>query len=144
MLTRIWCINPVWISNQRPFCLGRRIVRAIDPFEIDLCQLMNIKAEHELGHYLEEKGKARPPGMPVSMQTRGFVVVDEAHRLNEKSGMYGANGENQIKEIVNSAKCTIFFVDEGQRVTLKDIGSKDQIVKFAKEKGVSVEKYTLS
>ena len=77
--------------------------------------------------------------MPASMQTCGFLVVDEAHRLNEKSGMYGANGENQIKEIVNSAKCTIFFLDEGQRVTLKDIGSKDQIVKFAKAKGAAVE-----
>jgi DUF2075 family protein len=71
-------------------------------------------------------------------------VVDEAHRLNEKSGRYGVDGENQIKEIINSAKCTIFFLDEDQRVTLKDIGSKDQIVKFANAKGADVEEYTLS
>ncbi len=73
-----------------------------------------------------------------------FLVVDEAHRLNKKSGMYGVDGENQIMEIINSAKCTIFFLDEDQRVTLKDIGSKEQIVNFANAKGAVVEEYTLS
>ena len=28
------------------------------------------------------------------------LVVDEAHRLNEKSGLYSNQGENQIKEII--------------------------------------------
>ena len=50
-----------------------------------------------------------------------FLIVDEAHRLNEKSGLYGNLGENQIKELINSAKCAIFFIDEDQRVTLNDI-----------------------
>ena len=58
--------------------------------------------------------------------------------------MYGVDGENQIMEIINSAKCTIFFLDEDQRVTLKDIGSKEQIVNFANAKGAVVEEYTLS
>ena len=35
------------------------------------------------------------------------LIVDEAHRLNEKSGLYGVDGENQIKEIINSSKFTI-------------------------------------
>lgn len=80
----------------------------------------------------------------VDDDTFGFLVVDEAHRLNEKSGMYGVDGENQIKEIINSAKCSIFFLDEDQRVTLKDIGSKEQIVKFATAKGAVVEEHTLA
>jgi DUF2075 family protein len=80
----------------------------------------------------------------VDDDTFGFLVVDEAHRLNEKSGMYGVNGENQIKEIINSTKCSVFFLDEDQRVTLKDIGSKEQIVKFATAKGAVVEEYTLA
>lgn len=50
------------------------------------------------------------------------LIVDEAHRLNEKSGLYGNLGENQIKELISSSQCTIFFVDDDQRVTLRDIG----------------------
>ena len=72
------------------------------------------------------------------------LIVDEAHRLNEKSGFYGTDGENQIKEIINSAKCTIFFIDEDQRVTLKDIGSKSAIKEFAVNKGALIEEYSLS
>ncbi|MET0637774.1 MAG: DUF2075 domain-containing protein [Chitinophagaceae bacterium] len=59
------------------------------------------------------------------------LIVDEAHRLNEKSGLYSNLGENQIKELVNAARCTVFFVDEDQKVTLKDIGSVDEIKKWA-------------
>ena len=72
------------------------------------------------------------------------LIVDEAHRLNEKSGLYGNLGENQIKELIDSAKCSIFFIDEDQRVTLSDIGSKQAIRAFAKAKGAVVEEYALS
>lgn len=44
--------------------------------------------------------------------TYDALIVDEAHRLNEKSGLYGNLGENQIKELIESAKCSIFFIDE--------------------------------
>ncbi|MFG6113691.1 DNA/RNA helicase domain-containing protein [Halobacillus sp. MO56] len=61
------------------------------------------------------------------------IVVDEAHRLNEKSGFYGNQGENQVKELIQASKFTLFFIDENQRVTLKDIGSMDLIKKYAEE-----------
>ncbi len=61
------------------------------------------------------------------------LIVDEAHRLNAKSGMFQNLGENQIKEIINASRFSIFFIDENQKVTLKDIGSIDQIKKYAKE-----------
>lgn len=76
--------------------------------------------------------------------TYDALIVDEAHRLNEKSGLYGNLGENQIKELIGSAKCSIFFIDEDQRVTLGDIGSKQAIRAFAKAKGATVEEYSLS
>ena len=53
----------------------------------------------------------------------GTLLADEAHRLNEKSGMFQNMGENQIKEIIHAAACSVFFIDESQRVTLSDIGS---------------------
>jgi DUF2075 family protein len=59
------------------------------------------------------------------------LIVDEAHRLNAKTGMF-KKGENQIKEIINSAKCAIFFIDESQKVTWDDIGTIDEIGKWAK------------
>jgi len=61
-----------------------------------------------------------------------ILIVDEAHRLNEKSGLYHHLGENQIKEIIQSSRSSVFFIDEDQRVTLKDIGSKEEIIKWAK------------
>lgn len=61
------------------------------------------------------------------------LIVDEAHRLNERSGIYKNIGENQIKEIIFSSKCSIFFLDENQRVTWQDIGSKEEIEKWAKK-----------
>lgn len=60
------------------------------------------------------------------------LIVDEAHRLNYKSGMFSNLGYNQIKEIVSSSLFSVFFIDEDQRVTLKDIGSKDEIEKWAR------------
>jgi DUF2075 family protein len=60
------------------------------------------------------------------------LIVDEAHRLNAKSGMFSHLGENQVKEIINSSKFSVFFIDEEQKVTTKDIGSKEEILKWAK------------
>ncbi len=61
------------------------------------------------------------------------LIVDEAHRLNEKSGLYANLGENQIKEIISSSRANVFFIDEDQRVTFQDIGSIDAITHFAKQ-----------
>lgn len=66
------------------------------------------------------------------------LIVDEAHRLNEKSGFYGNQGENQVKELIHASAFTLFFIDENQKVTLKDIGSMDLIKKYAKELGADL------
>jgi DUF2075 family protein len=71
------------------------------------------------------------------------LLVDEAHRLNEKSGMFKNLGENQVKEIINSSKVSVFFLDEDQKVAMDDIGSKEEIHKWAKELGADVYEYKL-
>ena len=58
------------------------------------------------------------------------LLVDEAHRLNEKSGMFHNMGENQIKEVIHAAGCSVFFIDESQRVTMDDIGSVDETANY--------------
>ncbi len=71
------------------------------------------------------------------------LIVDEAHRLNEKSGMFQNLGENQIKEIILASKLSVFFVDEDQRVTFKDIGEKKVIRDWAQRLGVQVHEMEL-
>ncbi len=59
------------------------------------------------------------------------LIVDEAHRLNLFSGLYKNLGENQVKEIMNAARLSVFFVDEDQRVTLEDIGTNAEVRRIA-------------
>ena len=71
------------------------------------------------------------------------MIVDEAHRLNEKSGMFNHLGENQIKEIISASKFSVFFIDEDQKVTLKDIGDKEEIRRWAKQLKANVTELKL-
>lgn len=68
----------------------------------------------------------------------GVVLADEAHRLNEKSGLYGNQGINQIHEIIHAARLSVFFIDECQRVTVKDIGSVGEIKRWTAVNGAEV------
>ena len=72
------------------------------------------------------------------------LLVDEAHRLNERSGMFHNLGENQIKEIIHAANCSVFFIDESQRVTIHDIGTEEEIMKWADLEGSEVSKLELT
>ena len=47
-------------------------------------------------------------------------------------------GENQVKEIIHAAYCSVFFIDESQRVTTSDIGSVEEIEYWAKQEGSEI------
>ena len=65
------------------------------------------------------------------------LIVDETHRLVKK--MYGDwKGENQVKECINASLFTVFLLDEDQQITKKDIGSVEEIKKWATELGSEV------
>jgi DUF2075 family protein len=66
------------------------------------------------------------------------LVVDEAHRLRGKSGFLANKGEHQVSEIIRAARCSIFFIDEDQRVTWQDIGRQEDIVERARKAGATV------
>lgn len=72
------------------------------------------------------------------------LIIDEAHRLNKFSGLFGNLGENQIKEIIDATKFAVFFIDEDQRVTLKDIGRQEEIEKWVFMAGAEVTEMSLS
>lgn len=79
----------------------------------------------------------------TSPNTMDVLIVDEAHRLNEKSGFYQNQGENQIKEIIRAAKCSVFFLDQDQRVTFKDIGERKEVRRWAAEAGADLAEMKL-
>ncbi len=66
------------------------------------------------------------------------LIIDEAHRITKQGGFMGNLGENQIMELIKATKFSIFFIDEDQRVTLKDIGRESEISDWAKKLGANV------
>lgn len=66
----------------------------------------------------------------VKPNTFDAIFCDEAHRLNQKSGLFKNRGENQIKEIINASKFSVFFIDEHQRIHINDAGSISEIEKY--------------
>jgi len=88
----------------------------------------------------------RGSGAFIETQNNEFdaLIVDEAHRLNKHSGLFGNLGENQIKEIIAASKFSVFFIDEDQRVTLKDIGRKQEIEIWASSAGASITELELN
>lgn len=72
------------------------------------------------------------------------LIVDEAHRLNEKSGLYGNLGDNQIRELIRSSRCTVFFIDDDQRVTVRDIGHTAELHARARDFDAAVTELELS
>ena len=68
---------------------------------------------------------------PISLEhsTRENVfpclLVDEGHRLTTHYG------HNQVDDIIRSSQINVFFIDENQRVTAKDIGTIDLIKQCA-------------
>lgn len=66
------------------------------------------------------------------------LLVDEAHRL-VKQMFRDYGGENEIKECIASSLLSVFFLDETQRISVKDIGSAGEIRAWAKRLGVAEE-----
>ena len=71
------------------------------------------------------------------------LIVDEAHRLKLRS-QYAKGGVNQIREIIQAARTSVFFIDEAQKVTWKDIGEISAIKEFAVAAGAEIEELELT
>lgn len=98
------------------------------PKNVFAAKLKGTKSKNEIDILFKGSGSF----IDCSSNDYDVLIVDEAHRLNAKSGIFANKGENQIKEIINASKFSIFFIDEYQRVHVNDIGSKEEIKKWAK------------
>lgn len=74
-----------------------------------------------------------------SRDSMDVLIVDEAHRLKMKSGLYRNLGEDQTKEIIEAARMSVFFIDEAQKVTWSDVGEINRIKAHAAKAGAEVE-----
>src|SRR5690606_19591512 len=90
--------------------LTRYVSRNAAPREVYKERLAGHLRKVEIANFFGGSGSYvdTPPG------TFGTLIVDEAHRLNLKSGFMQNRGENQIAELIRSADCTIFFTDDDQ------------------------------
>jgi len=70
------------------------------------------------------------------------LIVDEAHRLKARH-QYSKGGVNQIKEIIAATRTAVFFIDEAQQVTWKDIGDIGAIKAFAEAENAEIQEFTL-
>jgi DUF2075 family protein/broad-specificity NMP kinase len=67
------------------------------------------------------------------------LICDEAHRLKEHGHMKKKiEGENQATQIIRSSKISVFFVDNLQIISKKDIGSVELIQEEAKKLGAEI------
>jgi DUF2075 family protein len=71
------------------------------------------------------------------------LIIDEAHRLKLRS-QYSKGGVNQIKEVMQAGRTSVFFIDEAQKVTWQDIGEIAAIKGFAAELGAEVQEIQLT
>lgn len=68
-------------------------------------------------------------------------IYDEAHRMQKKpSGRMPYPGEDMLLDAIRAARVSVFFVDDDQRITVKDIYDTDIIVAYAKREGAVVHR----
>jgi DUF2075 family protein len=77
-----------------------------------------------------------------------ILIVDEAHRIGEKSGHRFTKKEHrtdmpQMEQLIRCAKTSIFFIDDRQAIRGAEIGSTKLIRETAKRLGKEVEEVEL-
>ena len=102
--------------------------------------LLKRDAKH---HFVDNLFKGSGSFVETEANYFDVLLVDEAHRLKEKSGFYGNQGFHQIQEIIHSSLVNIFFIDEDQTIHIKDVGDVQTIEEFAKELGSELHYYEL-
>ncbi|MFJ7512570.1 DUF2075 domain-containing protein [Peribacillus simplex] len=70
------------------------------------------------------------------------LIIDEAHRLKQK-GAFQYKGENQVEDMIKTAKTSIFFIDDTQRIRPEDIGTVAEIKRVAEQYGSEVHEVEL-
>jgi uncharacterized protein len=70
------------------------------------------------------------------------LIVDEAQRLSEKFAL-NANMLYSPEKVIETALCSVFFVDERQMTSFKDIGSIKRILSAANKEKAAIQRFDL-
>lgn len=78
-----------------------------------------------------------------------ILIIDEAHRIGEKSGNYLTKREYrtempQVEQLIRCTKTSIFFIDDKQVIRGAEIGNTELIKKVAKKLGKEIEEVELT
>jgi uncharacterized protein len=131
-------INLLVELNRRGL-MAQYVTKTSAPREVYFDKLKGEKKMPELRNLFVSSGAfMKAPKNAVST-----LIVDEAHRLTEKTGFLKM-GDNQVKEIINTALLSVFFIDEDQRVHINDYADAQIIEDLAKRAGAKVTKMDLS
>ena len=116
------------------------ITKNANPRMVYSTMLKGDYTQKEINHLFQYSGKF----VDAQSNELDCILADEAHRLTAKTQRGRIIvGENQVKEIINAARFSIFFLDEDQIVTTKDIGTRDEIIKYSKELNAGIYEYEL-
>lgn len=119
-------------------------VNFITPVKAQKIIYKNVFKESKIYEKLIQKFESAGAFTNATNDRNDVSIIDESQRLKEKSGFYENKGENQIKEIIKASRLSIFFIDDLQRVTIKDKGSVSEIRKLAKQQKAIIEEFELT
>jgi len=114
------------------------VTKTSAPREVYFDKLQDVTRMSELKHLFVGSGTF----ISAPRNALGTLIIDEAHRLTQKTGFLKM-GDNQIKEIINTAQLSVFFIDEDQQVHIDDYGEIKLIEDFANAAGATVHKMKL-
>lgn len=125
------------IGRQRNACY---VTKNRAPRDVFQAKLTGTFTKTRLGNLFSGSGSFTED----EIDTHDVLLVDEAHRLNEKSGLFRNRGQNQVLEIIRSARCSVFFTDDDQRVTVFDIGHTEELRRQARALGAEITELELT
>ncbi|MDM1465316.1 DUF2075 domain-containing protein [Myroides odoratimimus] len=118
--------------------LAQYVTKTAAPRDVYFHKLVGDKKKVELKQLFVGSGSF----MNTPPNSFNALIVDEAHRLTERTGFL-RQGKNQIQEILDSSVFSVFFIDENQKVHIEDYGEIAVIEEFAKERGIHIHRLSL-
>ncbi|WP_431217958.1 DNA/RNA helicase domain-containing protein [Puia sp. P3] len=127
------------VELNRRGLMAQYVTKTSAPREVYFDKLSPDRRKPELKNLFVSSGSF----MSAPKNSVSALIVDEAHRLTEQTGFLKM-GENQVKEIINTATFSAFFIDEDQRVHINDYAESWIIEEWAAKLGAKVTKLSLA
>jgi len=127
------------VELNRRGLMAQYVTKTSAPREVYFDKLSPDRRKPELKNLFVSSGSF----MSAPKNSVAALIVDEAHRLTERTGFLKM-GDNQVKEIISTATFSAFFIDEDQRVHISDYAESWIIEEWAHRLGAKVQKLSLA